>query len=88
MTGEQLDLLTPLGDTFDPRLDADRLGAQARRVWDCVRSGGWWTLRALADATESPEASVSARLRDLRRLGVVVERERVTAGLWRYRVVV
>lgn len=86
---EQLGLLSPRGATFDPALDADRLGRQARAVWEAMRDGSWHTLRSLSDATGAPESSASARLRDLRRLGLTVERERVAAaGLWRYRVVV
>lgn len=40
-------------------------------------------------ATGAPEASASARLRDLRRAGLTVERRRrgdPKAGLWEYRV--
>jgi hypothetical protein len=78
----------PKGATFDPERDAERLSAQARRVYDEMRFGQWWTLAGLSVATGDPEASVSARLRDLRRLpGYDVEREYVRRGLHRYRLV-
>jgi hypothetical protein len=54
--------------------------------------GRWRTLRQISDATGSPEASVSARLRDMRkpRFGAsTVDRERMgdpDGGLHRYRL--
>ena len=46
-----------------------RLATQARAVLEYCLAHDWVTLRALADACGAPEASVSARLRDLRRAG-------------------
>jgi hypothetical protein len=51
--------------------------------------GGWWTLPQLAAATGYPEASISARIRDLRKPkfgGHTVERRHVSKGLWEYRL--
>lgn len=84
------------GLTFDALLDLGRLNAQARRVADVMLDGQWRTLREVSTATGDPEASVSARLRDLRKPangGHTVERRRrpgwaATAGLWEYRLVV
>lgn len=47
--------------------DAARLGGQARRVITLMVDGTWRTLGEIATATGDPEASISARLRDLRR---------------------
>lgn len=80
------------GATFDRGLDLDRLNAQTRRVYDLMRDGTWRTLREIAAATGDPEASVSARLRDLRKAafgGFTVERRRrgePKAGIWEYRL--
>lgn len=78
------------GETFDPKRDGKRLGAQLQRVIDCVVTGPargqWFTLSGVAGFTESPEASVSARLRDLRRMGYTVERRYIERGLWQYKV--
>jgi hypothetical protein len=78
------------GATFDTEKDADRLGAQCQRVLDVMRDGRWRTLRQLSDESDAPEASVSARLRDLRKPrfgGHQVERRRVNdAGTWEYKV--
>ena len=84
------------GTTFDAALDLTRLNAQTRRVAECMADGAWRTLRELSDAANAPEASVSARLRDLRKPrngGHTVERRRrpgwaATSGLWEYRLVV
>lgn len=77
------------GDTFDAERDAARLNAQLRRVRDALEGGDWWYLRQLAAATGDPEASVSARIRDLRKPQFgrhLVESEFVSKGLWRYRL--
>jgi hypothetical protein len=78
------------GSTYEPPLDADRLGAQAKAVFDLMADGRWRTLAEISEATGCPEASVSARLRDFRKDkfgGNEVERERLGAGLHRYRLV-
>lgn len=79
------------GDTYQPARDYERLNTQAAVVWRTMRGGGWFTLAELAAATDFPEASISARLRDFRkdRFGShVVERERDESrpGLFWYRL--
>lgn len=95
MTPETIDLLnwTPPdmkrdGKTFDPEKDYERLNRQQRLVFDAMRDGRWRTLRRIGDMTDQPEASISARLRDFRKLGLTVERRRVEgqSGLWEYSV--
>lgn len=79
------------GDTYDPAQDCVRLN---RQLWDVAKAMGdnrWHTLHQLAAATGHPEASVSARLRDLRkrRFGAhQVDRRRKEdgAGTWQYRL--
>ena len=81
------------GATYEPEFDEHRLGAQMRRVRAVMVDGEWRTLYELATLVGAPEASVSARLRDLRkrRFGShVVERRRRGApahGLFEYRLV-
>lgn len=77
------------GSTYVHCRDSARLGKELGRVWAVMRDGQWRTLAQLAQAVGAPEASVSARLRDLRkeRFGNhVVERRYVTKGLHAYRV--
>lgn len=74
------------GETFDAARDGKRLSAQAADVYALMRDGRWRTLGDISEATGHPEASVSARLRDLRGAGHTVERAYVSRGLWRYRV--
>lgn len=79
------------GETFDRDRDGKRLNAQALDVFRLMRDGHWRTLAQISEATGHPEASVSARLRDLRKDtmgGFTVERQHVSKGLWRYRVIV
>ena len=79
------------GDTYDHDVDGKRLGKQMRLVGSFMGTGKWWTLQEISLATGYPEASISARLRDLRkpRFGEhTVERRRCAegAGTWEYRV--
>lgn len=55
------------GDTYNPARDRDRLRAQLNRVYALMQDGKWRTLHQIAMITKDPEASVSARLRDLRK---------------------
>ena len=77
------------GETFDLDRDGERLTGQLDRVRALMRDGRWRTLSEIAARVEGSEAGVSARLRDLRkpRFGsLTVEREYVSDGVWRYRV--
>lgn len=77
------------GATFEPGRDARRLAAQHHRVLAFMRDGNWHTLAEIAVYTRDPEASVSARLRDLRkpRFGShSIERQYVERGLFKYRL--
>jgi hypothetical protein len=77
------------GETFDPVRDAARLTAQLDAVRELMKDGQWRTLQQIAAAVGAPEASVSARLRDLRkeRFGAwTVERQHVGGGLFHYKV--
>jgi hypothetical protein len=81
------------GETYEEEVDHERLGAQFLRVFAVVRDGHWRSLKAISLACGDPEASVSARLRDMRKKkfgGHNVERERVDddRGLFVYRVLV
>ena len=79
------------GATYDHARDARRLAGQQARVLAYMRHGRWATLSQIAINTGDPEASVSARLRDLRKPqhgGYKIERRYVERGLWEYRLVV
>lgn len=79
------------GETYAPAFDYERLGKQARRVWDVIGTGGWLTLSEISGYTGDPEASVSARLRDFRKEkfgSMTIEHRRrgdPSAGVWEYR---
>ena len=77
------------GSTFIPKLDLGRLGRQMLAVYRVMEDGQWRTLGELSFATGCPEASVSARLRDLRKArwgSNLVERRRRSKGLHEYRL--
>lgn len=80
------------GETIDATRDSARLGHQLALVRRVLADGRWITLDRLSLVTGAPAASVSARIRDLRkaRFGAhTIERRRVahTRGLWEYRMV-
>ena len=75
------------GATYDRAQDEARLGKQLERVRRYMRDGRYHTLRQISEALDYPEASVSARLRDLRKEkwgAWVVERKRNTGGRGTY----
>jgi hypothetical protein len=79
------------GSTYVHERDARRLAGQQCRVLALMKDGAWRTLTEISAHTHDPEASVSARLRDLRKPkfgGYLVEREYVARGLFRYRLLV
>lgn len=78
------------GKTYEAEEDHSRLKGQLWRVFQLMSDGGWRTLNDIAFVVGGSEASVSARLRDLRKEKYgsrEVERQRVTGGLFRYRMV-
>jgi len=71
------------GVNCDAEQDHDRLARQLTQVRALMADGRWHTLAEIAEKTGAPEASVSARIRDLRkpRFGSYqVDRRRVTDG--------
>lgn len=78
------------GATYDHDRDHARLVAQQMAVFQCMKDGVWRSLKRIHNMTGAPEASISARLRDLRkpRHGHTVERRYVERGLFEYRLIV
>lgn len=77
------------GATYNEARDGDRLKAQIGRVRTVMKQSGWITLESLAKQTGDPQASVSARLRDLRKTqfgGYTIERRYKDRGIWEYRL--
>lgn len=90
------------GPTFVAAFDAERLGKQLRRVYECMKDGKWRTLEEIqwwsGQGTEGrclvhdSQAAISARLRDLRKIRngrFAVDRRRrgeAVKGLFEYRV--
>ena len=81
------------GKTFDPAMDGCRLRRQLNNVFIVMQDGIWRTLSEISAITTHPEASVSARLRDLRKPkfgGYTVNRRRRghwMDGIYEYQVV-
>lgn len=80
------------GATFVQEQDGARLTKQLKRVFDLVKDGKWRTLGEIAEATGDHEQSISARLRDFRKVkfgSYNIERRRrgeASAGLFEYRL--
>lgn len=81
------------GPTYEPALDRDRLGRQLKKVLYEMAKGEWLTLAELEARIWEPQASISARLRDLRKPrngGYTIERRRrgeAARGIFEYRMV-
>ena len=82
------------GSDYKPAVDDVRLAGQILRIFNCMSDGQWRTLGEVAFATRTPEASVSAQLRHLRKKrfgGHTVNKRHVGAeetGLWEYQLIV
>lgn len=85
------------GETYDEARDSVRLVGQLGATFDVMRDGQERTLVELASAVRkltgkrASEASVSARLRDLRKEkfgGHNVQHRNSGGGLWYYRLIV
>lgn len=79
------------GETYNPEVDQGRLGRQLKAVYDILFDGEPHTLAEISQRTGEPEASISARIRDLRkeRFGAhEVNAQRVSEeqGTWVYRL--
>lgn len=85
------------GETFNRKRDGKRLNAQMQRVFEVMTDhaasrnnrGHWFGLAEIASITGDPEASISARLRDLRKPkfgSYTIERRYVRRGLFEYRL--
>lgn len=77
------------GKTYDPKLDKKRLTTQLDKVWVIMQDGGWHSLGVLVEKCGGTEASISARIRDLRKLkfgGHTVNRRRIANGLFVYQL--
>ena len=75
------------GATFNHARDHSRLSGQLLAVYRVMLDCNWHSLADLAFSCAGSEAGVSARLRDLRKLGLTIERKHIERGLWRYRLV-
>ena len=77
------------GKTYESEQDSQRLGSLLSRVFGLMVDHEWRTLFDIHENTGGTEASVSARLRDLRKqkFGAhEIGRRRVEEGLWEYQV--
>ena len=77
------------GATYIRSIDHKRLSCQHLRVFLAVADGRWYSLNDICAITSDPPASVSARLRDFRKPkfgGHKIERRRLNAGLFEYRL--
>ena len=67
--------------------DLPRIARLLDRVRTLMSDGAWRTLAQISEACGGSETSVSARLRDLRKGGLTVLRQRRPSGLWLYSVI-
>jgi len=78
------------GATIDHQRDHQRLTSQLQRVRERMSDGQWHNLRELVSLCGGTEASISSRVRDLRKMrfgGHTVERRNVGGGSWEYRLI-
>ena len=78
------------GKTYNPSRDYTRLKTQLEAVQELMADGRWRTLDTIKGLCGGSDASISARLRDLRKSkhgGLTVKSRHRVRGIWEYRVV-
>jgi len=78
------------GKSYQAAFDYDRLSDQLKVVHRIMSDGRWHFLPELVEALGCKEQSASARVRDLRKEKYGshnIQTERVSGGLYRYRMV-
>ena len=82
------------GSDLDYSLDFPRLSKQILRIFKLMSDNRWRTLNEIARATNDPEGSISAQLRNMRKdyygNHIIDKRRRGLPknGLWEYRLVI
>lgn len=74
----------PKGSTYIPERDKARLNAQALGVLRVFEDGKKRSLAQIREITGYPEASISARYRQLREAGYPMRKEYIQRGLYLY----
>jgi hypothetical protein len=78
------------GITYDEAKDRKRLDKQSQACWQFMADEQWHVPREIESATGYSWASINARLRDWRKEkhgGHTVLRERLSQGLFRYKLI-
>lgn len=80
------------GPEYVPEFDQERLTGQIKRVFACMSDGVFRTLAEIELITNDPQASISAQLRNLKKLRfgghILNKRPRGDreSGLWEYQL--
>lgn len=77
------------GSTFSRSRDGVRLNEQCQDVFNFLSDNCWHTLREAHERTGHPEASISARIRDLKKErfgGFKISKRYINNGLWQYKM--
>lgn len=78
------------GQTFKQERDGARLTKQLEAVKRVMGDGQWHTLHEVCEIVKASTASVSARIRDLRKAkfgGFTIERQYIRKGVWAYKLI-
>jgi hypothetical protein len=97
MTNTQLNIFA--GAAYDPVCDAERLTKQVGRIEKLMLDGKWRTLSQMESELKElypdkyhPQASISAQLRNMKKLGTYLLDKRIRGtreiGLWEYKLMV
>ena len=79
------------GSDYEHERDNQRLSKQQEKIFELMKDGEWRTLRHIAYATNAPEASVSAQLRNFRKPKFgnhTLEKDYKGDGLYYYQLIV
>lgn len=78
------------GSDYDEKLDKKRLNTQYDKIFNLMKDGCYRTLQEISIALPFPEASISAQLRNMRKEGHTVLKQRrgeKSKGLFEYKLI-
>lgn len=77
------------GSDYVAELDEKRLTGQLLRLFELMKDGKWRSLHEIESATQIPQASASAQLRNFRKINFIINKRRRgerTSGLFEYQM--
>lgn len=75
------------GSDIDQERDGNRLKKQIWRIYELMKDQKWRSLSEISKLANAPEASASAQLRNLKKLGHKLNKKHLGHGFYKYQLI-